>query len=238
VAGLVARLLARRDIAGLDGLDPSPIRHGRQVGALAVGNGLASLLGHRRPSDEGLEVTYCTAAADSVHRHGRVAELAGSAVRSVEDAALGDDGAADTGRDGQVDEVGAAASRSEGHLAQGRNVGVALQEGRQAQGGCHLSRNRHVDELGAHVRRLDDQPAPRVDGARSADADADDGISALGRSPFQGGAQRRPARVKDRRRTVGYRRSAPGLRDSRSIVEHDGRSDVRAADVEGEYGSC
>ena len=67
----------------------------------------------------------------SVDRH--VAELAGEAVRAVEELAAGDDRAADAGRDGQVDEVVDAARRAEGLLAERGDVRVAIEERRQAR---------------------------------------------------------------------------------------------------------
>jgi site-specific DNA-cytosine methylase len=85
---------------------------------------------------------------------------------------------------------------------------------------------------------LDDDSTPGVYRARGADANADYGLPNVRRRLFQGGAQRSLAGAQDRRWALGHRRSAPDLGDSRSIVNYDGSANVRAAEVEREYGTC
>ena len=237
-AGLVPGVLAVSHVAGLERADPLPAGAGGQIRTVAGRHGLSSEPGHGRAADESLQVTDGAATAQPLHRHWRMPELAGRAVGSMKDTAVGNDGSSDACRDGQVDEVGATSSSAKGHLAQGGDVGVTLEEGGQPEGGAKLCRNWHVHEVRAHVRRLQDHSAPRIEWSGSADADADDPIAALSRRVAESGAQRCLAIPQDRGRTIGHGRQAPGLGDSRPIVEHDGRANVRAADVEREDRSC
>ena len=86
---------------------------------------------------------------------------------------------------------------------------------------------------------LHDHAAPRVDRTRGGDADADDAPPELSDGAVHGAARKAASQA----RRIAAGPSATGVRlltwaDSRAIVDHDGRANVRAADVERENGSC
>ena len=87
---------------------------------------------------------------------GHVAELAGEAVRAVQDLAAGDDRAADAGRDGQVDEVVAAARRAEGRSPSAATFVSRSRNAGRSSASRELRGERDVPELRAEVGRLDD----------------------------------------------------------------------------------
>jgi len=93
-------------------------------------------------------------------------------------------------------------------------------------------------ETRAHVGRLQNQPAPRVDRTGAGDADADDRITDLLRSAIPGDGQGLGAGTKDRRGAIGHGRGAIGPRDPRSVIDDDGCANLRAAYVEREDGRC
>ncbi len=176
MARLIAGVLAFGNVPRLDIVD-SPGRSAlREERAPPLGNALASRLGHRGAAEERLKMTDSAAAAHAFHRNRGVPEFAGRAVRTVEDSAAGNDCSADARGDRQVDEVLTAARGSKGHLAESRDVRVALQEGRQPQARPQFARDRDVHEIGAHVWGLQNHSLPGIHGARRADADAQDRV--------------------------------------------------------------
>ena len=103
------------------------------------------------------------AAARPLERDRDVTELAGEAVRAVQELAGGDDRAADARRDRQVDEVVLALRRTEGVLAERRDVRVPIEERRQAELVAQRGRQRDVAEVRAEVGRLDDDTRPGIE---------------------------------------------------------------------------
>jgi hypothetical protein len=94
-----------------------------------------------------------------------VAELAGGAVRSNDEMAVGHDRPADACRYGHVQEIVHVAGGPERLLAEGGNVRVPLQVDRQAESGLQAGSDRDVVELRTEIRRADDHAGPRVDGS-------------------------------------------------------------------------
>ena len=178
------------------------------------------------------------AAAQPVHRHRCMAQFAGGAVGAVEDATFGDDRPADASRDGQVDEVGAVSGGAERHLPQSRDVRVALQEGGQAQCRAEFGGDGNIVEILAHIRRLHNEPAPRIDRTGAGDADADNRLTDPLRSAIPGDGQGFGAGTENRRGAGGHGRGALGARDPRSVIDDNGRANLRAAYVERENRPC
>ena len=130
-----------------------------------------------------------------------MAELAGHPVGAVEQPAVRDDRATDTGRHRDVDEVVLAAAGAVGRLAERGDVRVAVEERRQAEGCLHVVGQRHVTEVRTEVRRLDDRAGARVDRAGAGDADAHDRLADLEWRTVARGDEGGRARVDDRRGT-------------------------------------
>ncbi len=220
-AGLVAGVLALRDVPSLDGVDALLRGPLAQERAAPGERRRAGRLGHGRAAEERLEVADAAAAAHALHRDGRVAELARGAVRAVEDPAVGDDGSADAGRDGEVDEVRAVAGRPEGHLAEGGDVGVPLQEGRQAEARSQLRRRSGTStKSGPMLGVCDHHAAPRVHRTRAGDADSRDRVADFAGTPSRALLQRRLAGIQDRRGAVrdGVRPRATASREPSSMT--------------------
>ena len=148
------------------------VQQPRQRPAGAVGDGLARPPRDPRARGIGLEVTGMAAAAGGAAEADRdVAELAGEAAGAAEQPPAGDDAAADPGRDGEVDELVAAAAGAEGALGEGGDVGVALDRDRQAEVALQRRRQLQAAVAGAEVGRAEEDAALGVERADGGDAD-------------------------------------------------------------------
>ncbi len=98
-----------------------------------------------------------------------VPDLTGGATRAAVELAVDDDAAADTGADGDEDQVAAAAPRAFMELAIGRQLGIVLEMGGHARGGLEQAGDRDVVPPG-QVRGVDEHALHRV--GRAGDADA------------------------------------------------------------------
>jgi hypothetical protein len=136
------------------------------MGALAGAHGRARLAGERYTCRDRLEVADAAAPARrSVELDGNVTELAGHAVRAMEETAVGEDRTSDPRGDREVDEVTVAATCAECRLSESRDVRVPIEEGREAERRLHLVGERDVAEIRPEVRWLDDVSGPWVDRA-------------------------------------------------------------------------
>ena len=99
--------------------------HAAERQTVAVGG--AEEVDDRLGGGDGLEAAAVPTAADgAVDSHLDMAELAGDACRPVVEAASQDEAGADAGGHHHVDHVGEPASRAEGHLREGAEVGVVV----------------------------------------------------------------------------------------------------------------
>jgi len=118
-----------------------------------------------------------------------VAELSGHPIRAVEEPAVAHDRPADAGRDGDVQEVGAAPAGPERGLTEGRHVRVAVEERGQAERALDGVGERDVTEPRAEVGRLDDDTGARIDRARARQPDPAERSASrarrFGTSPFE-----------------------------------------------------
>ena len=105
-----------------------------------------------------------TAAARAVHLHHDVSELTREAIRAVQQLAAAHDRTAHAGRDGEVDEVVEPLGGTKCLLSQRRDIGVAIEERRQALGLREGGGQVDVPELGPEVGRLYDDAVDGVDG--------------------------------------------------------------------------
>jgi len=115
-------------------------------------------------------VTTRTAAARFPrHVDHDVTQLTGHAVRPHHQPPSGDDGTADTGRHRDVQEVTAAGRRTEDRLAQRCHVRVPFDHAGQPERILYVLPKWHPVEAGPHVRWIDHQSGPRIQGARCRD---------------------------------------------------------------------
>ena len=197
-AGCVPGVLAFGDVAGaqLGEAHLAGARGKKRAGA--GGDRRARLAGEGRAGCDGLEVPAPAAAAHrAVELDRDVAEFAGHPVGAVEQPAVRDDRATDTGRHRDVDEVVLAAAGAVGRLGERGDVRVAVEECREAERHLHIVSQRHVPELRTEVRRLDNCAGARVDRAGAGDADAHDRLADLERRSVARGDEGGRTRVDD-----------------------------------------
>ena len=160
------------------------------------------------------------------------------AVRAVQDAPLDHDCPADTGRHGQVDEILAVAGGAERHLAQGRDVCVAIEEYGQAQSRAKFRGDRDINETGPHVGRLKNDSSPRIHGAGAGDAHPDQPGPYLRGHGVAGPDEGRLAGIENCPGAIGDRRPDLGQGEPGPVVQHHRGADVRSSDIECEDWSC
>ena len=237
--GRDAGVLGEGDMAGVEVPDPVGPRVFGQVSGGAILDRTARDPGDPRTGRERLEMPDPTAAAGRpVEVHREVAELAGRAIWSDEQAALRDDGAADARGDGHVEVVVRLARRAERPLRQRGDLRVAVEVRGKADVGLDALRKGNVHELGAEVGRLDDDAAPGVDRAGRADGDADEcgfGVRIVRPQLRAAGAQRLQAGPNDRLGTLRHGSVAGDARLDRAVRADRRGTDLRATQVEGQH---
>src|ERR1035437_2582764 len=220
-ASRITRVLALGDAAGLDHFTALLSGSRLKERTRAIDHSRSGRAGHCVTADERLQMTDRAARAQAFHGDRGMAELAGSTVRAVEDAALRHDRPAAARGDGGVNEVGTVAGRPEGHLAESGDVGVALEEGRQVEAVAEFGGDGDVDKVGAHVGGLNHHTAPRIDRAGTRDAYPNDCTLDIRGDLARHVAKSSLAGVEDRRRASGHRRAPLGLGDAGPVVQDD-----------------
>ena len=158
-------------------------------------------------------------------------ELAGQPACAVQRLTLRDHATADTGRDRDVDEVGAPPPGAERRLTEGGDIGVPIEHGGKTQTLLHLTSEGDPAEGRPEVRRFQDDPAPRVHRTRRADPDAGIAPGKLRRCHVASGAEESDTGVDDGAGSLvrrGFGRDAGGARAVRQ--DHSG-TDLGPAQV-------
>ena len=217
---------------------PTTLRPIRQEGRLVALDRGPCQLGEAGAARVRLDVADPpTATSRAVKRHRQVAELAGHAVRAMEDLSSRHDGSTDARRDGQVDEVVEATRGAKGALAEGCHVRVAIQERREAERRAKLRRQRDVTECWPEVWWLDDDPVAWVDRPRRRNADARDHRGHLGTGVVAGARRGFDAQADDRRGTFLGRSRAVIAGEARAVRLDDSGADARATQVDRDDGA-